>query len=179
MGPGRPRDSAPEGFRTVREAAGMLGISETAVYSRIRRGTLPTREGKDVSGSLEVRHYIPEAAIQQALEEKNLPATKHHTDLSAEFIMEQLQAAVELGSQERKAIHEAIQHQEENVTARLDKIQHNQERVLENLEEAITVLVNAAKLEKEWQVRTMEMMEREAERQEKRSRGFWRRLFGN
>jgi hypothetical protein len=41
---GRPKLQAPKGRVTVREAAQILGVSESAVGGRIERGTLPAKE---------------------------------------------------------------------------------------------------------------------------------------
>jgi hypothetical protein len=60
---GRPRDQAPKGRVTVREAAQILGVSESAVGGRIERGTLSAKEVPLQSG--ERRYYLPRDVIEE------------------------------------------------------------------------------------------------------------------
>ena len=78
MSSGRPKDRAPEGFLTVREAAELLGISGTAVRNRLERGTLPKNEIVLESG--ETRVYVPEDAVRRLAVQVPAPATSEHTD---------------------------------------------------------------------------------------------------
>lgn len=79
--PGRPRTEAPAGYVTVSEAAALLGVSDAAIRRRMDRGTLPfeTEPQETASGKQEVRIYIPREAIEKAMSEKMLPATKEDT----------------------------------------------------------------------------------------------------
>jgi excisionase family DNA binding protein len=60
---GRPIDHAPQGRVTVREAAQILGVSESAVRGRIERGTLPAKEVPLSSG--ERRYYLPRSMVEE------------------------------------------------------------------------------------------------------------------
>ena len=63
MSRGRPKLQAPKGRVTVREAAQILGVSESAVGGRIERGTLPAKEVPLQSG--ERRYYLPREMIEE------------------------------------------------------------------------------------------------------------------
>jgi predicted transcriptional regulator len=165
MGPGRRKDHAPEGFYTVSEAAELLSLTPSAIRQRIQRGTLETR-ADDVTDALEPRHYIPKAVIDREVREKNLPANRGHVDDRTQAILSLLQALGDRAQTQRDAIEQAVKEQDEHISSRLDKLQANQEAMREGLTEAIKVLREAAEMEKRYQERMMEMLDREAERQE-------------
>lgn len=174
---GRPRDTAPKGFVTVREAADLLGISGAAVRQRIKRGALPSEEGH-VSDRLESRHYIPHEAIEREIIEKGLPANRGHVEASAETVIARVEMAIEEAA-------EAVRLQDEHVSARLDKLRRGQEEIKAQVSGAVSLLREAAELEKEYQRRMIAMLDREAERQREREekglperRSLWRRWFG-
>lgn len=83
---GRPKEQAPKGRVTVREAAQILGVSESAVRGRIERGTLPAKEVPLQSGRR--RHYVPREVIEEAKAPQeqtlNTPVEIHITIHNAE-----------------------------------------------------------------------------------------------
>lgn len=182
-----PHDKAPDGFLTVREAAEALGTSQAAIRQRIKRGTLPTREG-DVTPGLETRHYIPREAVERQLE----VATKHDTDdvslnvnAAIERVLARFEEAIVEAREQREAIERAIRDQDIHLSGRLYRLQTNQEEINRQVSEAIEVLREQADRERVYQERMIQMLDREAERQEERERkglperrSLWRRWFG-
>lgn len=66
---GRPKDQAPPGHLTVREAAQMLGITASAVRQRIENGSLTARITTTKRKTRnERRYYIPKENVVDALE---------------------------------------------------------------------------------------------------------------
>jgi predicted transcriptional regulator len=177
MGPGRRPDHAPEGFYTVSEAARLLGITPAAVRGRIDRGTLPTKEGEHLTEGLETRHYIPKSVVDKEVAEKNLPANRGQIDERTSAVVSKLDTMTTAAKRERAAILAAIETQDEHTAGRLDRVLANQEAMREGLEAAIEVMRQAAYREKVYQDKVISMIDREAERQERRS--LWRRLFGS
>lgn len=79
MAGGRKTDEAPEGHKTVSEAAAILGLSTTAIRQMIHREQLPFMmddNGEAVrTDSGESRYYIPTDAVQRELERRKNVAT--------------------------------------------------------------------------------------------------------
>lgn len=97
---GRPRNRAPDGFATVREAAKILGVSEQAIRARLDRGTLTQRVDPMPNG--EVRRYVPREAIDDALRSSHELATR---DDAAEITLAGALLAKEMTEQLVAEIH--------------------------------------------------------------------------
>lgn len=70
---GRPKDQAPEGHVTVREAAERLGVTQAAIRQRVKRGTLRTLITTTSTRGKELRYYIPIEALEEALKPDREP----------------------------------------------------------------------------------------------------------
>ena len=62
---GRPRETAPPGHFTIREAANLLGVKQQALYNRMNRKTIPFKEVPLHNG--QTRYYITEEVIEEEL----------------------------------------------------------------------------------------------------------------
>jgi hypothetical protein len=103
---GRPKDQAPAGHVTVREAAEMYGVTEQAVRQRIKRGTLPIFTATTTTPGKELRHYIPREAVEEELKNREL----------------------QLPTEDQRGGLEAFATRLDAFAARLDAISERQER---------------------------------------------------
>jgi hypothetical protein len=169
MSVGRPRDQAPEGYLTIREAAEILEITDQAIRNRIKRGTLPSREV--VHGENETRRYIPKESIQRALQEKTLPATRSDTDemvhLMESLAQRMLAQIVGEVVENRDTLRDAILSQEKKVTGAIDnqrrQVTERLDLLVEDMHRAIEIMQQAAQREKELQERMLKLFEIQAE----------------
>jgi hypothetical protein len=151
---------------TVAQAAASLGITEGAVRSRIKRGTLPTiREGGTVfvllGGSTSQAHQTPNIGVP-------VDQPKHVDALQDQirYLREQLDAEREARTEERRR-HDTIVAQ---LTSRIPAIEAPEEPPSEAPEASETVEEQQGRGEPHsTTVGTQEGVQR---------RGFWRRLFG-
>jgi DNA-binding XRE family transcriptional regulator len=79
---GRPRDKAPPGYVTVRQAADYFGVSEQAIRNRIRDGALPAKEARR-EGTRERRYYVPESALVDGTTAEEAPMSAREATLAA------------------------------------------------------------------------------------------------
>lgn len=182
---GRPRDRAPEGYLTVREAADLLGITQPAVRQRIKRGTLPTRPGDAA------HHYIPREAIEQEIQLAMAETTDEvavRSNRNTELVLEALAELNAAVCAQREEVTAGL----DKITERFEKLQTNQEEIKAGLGQALQIMREQAEREQVYQDRMMalfervtKMLDREAERQDQRERcgrpkrrSLWRRLFG-
>lgn len=174
--PGRPRTEAPAGYVTVSEAAALLGVSDAAIRRRMDRGTLPfeTEPQETASGKQEVRIYIPREAIEKAMSEKMLPATKEDTSEvrvqmseATELVLRRFSEGLAGLREGQGEVKQAIESQRADVLAKLGEMDRR-------MTQAIEIMLDAAQHEKEYQRRVLELMERV----EDKRRPWWRRLLG-
>ena len=142
---GRPRDEGTERWATVTEAAEALGITQQAIYNRIKAETIPyehhIEEGKP-SYRIDRAWVRAEAARKR----KGLPATVNDAQERTLDILTAVEGLGERFIKELKSgdaeITGAIQEQVRQVVPRLDalaglleKALENQSRVMGNIEE--------------------------------------------
>jgi hypothetical protein len=148
---------------TVAQAAALLGISEGAVRSRIKRGTLPTmREGGTV-------FVLLGGSTSQANQPPNTGVPGDQSELvnalqdQIRYLREQLNAEREARTEERRR-HDTIVAQ---LTSRIPAIEASQEPT------------EAAETVEEEPERAREPRSNAGEGQESEQRPWWRRLFGS
>jgi hypothetical protein len=151
---------------TVAQAAASLGITEGAVRSRIKRGTLPTiREGGTVfvllGGGTSQAHQTPNIGVPG-----DQPELVDALQDQIRYLREQLDAEREARTEERRR-HDTIVAQ---LTSRIPAIEAPEEPPSEAPEASETVEEQQGRGEPHsTTVGTQEGVQR---------RGFWRRLFG-
>ena len=151
---------------TVAQAAASLGITEGAVRSRIKPGTLPTiREGGTVfvllGGSTSQAHQTPNIGVPGD-QPKHVDALQDQI----RYLREQLDAEREARTEERRR-HDTIVAQ---LTSRIPAIEAPEEPPSEAPEASETVEEQQGRGEPHsTTVGTQEGVQR---------RGFWRRMFG-
>ena len=59
---GRPREEAPSGYVTTREAADEIGVTTETIRKRVKKGDLPGKQLRR-PGTDEVRYYVEESAL--------------------------------------------------------------------------------------------------------------------
>jgi hypothetical protein len=151
---------------TVAQAAASLGITEGAVRSRIKRGTLPTiKEGGTVfvllGGSTPATYQTPNISVPGD-QSKLVDALQDQV----RYLREQLDAEREARTEERRR-HDTIVAQ---LTSRIPAIEAPEESPSEAPEAAETADEQQGRGQRHSAtVGTQEGVQR---------RGFWRRLFG-
>lgn len=125
----RPKDHAPPGYTTVREAAQILGVSEQAIRARMGRGTLPERVEHLESG--ETRRYVLREALNGVKGNGNGPATKDdaaeislanaiHAEEIVRGLTDEMNRRADIAEGQRRASVEKIQAIQ-SVTAHIDR----------------------------------------------------------
>lgn len=157
---GRKPDEAPEGHKTVSEAAAVLGITPTAVRDLIHGGRLsfmPDETGEPVTtGAGEPRYYIPIHALEEEVRRRRRAATPPDVEKSQREVEAQL--AINLA----EILGEIEQHSE---ARRLEVSQLRQE------------VEQYRKEQEEYQQAMLGLVRGISEHFPRRRRSFWRRLW--
>jgi Helix-turn-helix domain len=157
---GRPRDEAPAGHLTVREAAELLGVSDTAVRGRIKRGTLSTMPDLVTEGGGEPRYYIPRHEVERALSERGAVARREDTGevmLNSERLAERLEGKLEEIREQRERHHAEEMEAAGKILGALGEHARRREADRELFREQ-------AETEKEYQERALRAMESDGRR---------------
>jgi predicted transcriptional regulator len=138
--PGRPKDQAPPGHLTVREAARMLEITPSAVRQRIANGSLAVRP--TTTKRKERRYYIPRAAVVEALEKDREAHRKAAQGGSVDELAARLDALSERQENFEQTVREFLTPVRDEVPMpRSDKQQHDEkERFRQLLVESLNFL---------------------------------------
>ena len=142
---GRPRESGSERWATVTEAAEALGITQQAIYNRIKAETIPYEQHIE-EGKPSYRIDRAWVNAEVARKRKGMPATVNDAQERTLDILTAVQSLGEHFIEELKSgdakITGAIQEQVRQVVPRLDalagfleKTLENQTKVMGNLEE--------------------------------------------
>jgi DNA-binding Xre family transcriptional regulator len=79
---GRPREEAPPGYVTVRQAADVLGRSTQAVRNGVREGRIPGKEFRR-EGTGELRYCVHESALVDRATADEIPMSDRDAALAA------------------------------------------------------------------------------------------------
>jgi DNA-binding transcriptional MerR regulator len=174
-GPGRPKESAPEGYVTIPEAAEKLGITTSAVRGRIERGTLKAEE--PIVEGHGVRQYIPERELEKALRlkkqrddgvtQEDLVELDRTQAIHVRDVLdalggwaETIRAEVERQHTQLVPLSEEGLENQRRLLGQIEAVLNNQEEIFRFVREATAKMQEAARREEEFQRQNIELNER-------------------